>query len=380
MSAAELAEAIGMTLKDAVVFLDTNVFLVDMDSTVWDALCARQIFITPDVWTELLPWLKTPTNNKLMRDRVIAAVTNQAKSSTSSGVSVSEDRPGEVAKIEVLFLNEDFTNHGYEYYFRLLALRKMTGPVVHAVMTKNLGRSPTTDEFAAEVQKYLGPRGLLLAKKGLEAATSQNKLTDEQLVVMGALTGIMRGREVLIVTRDADVFEQYFKTLNLMKEHYRAMLIAERYASNPESVPFREVPITNDSRVMFSGSSVLEFVTTDVEFNPLPAKFHFVNIYCVLLGGGPSKMVVSWCSFCAETEMAQMLKVKTATRGLNTARFDGRNCTIYTAPLTPENHKVVVTIGKEQMHSLGNLGNIGQDDYQNALFENELTTRYSYRD
>ena len=254
--------------------------------------------------------------------------------------------------------------------------------MVESVLTKKLGRTPTNDEFSGEVQRYLGPRGALIAKKGLQAASADYKLTDEQLVVMAVLTAIMRGKEVLIVTRDADVLEQYFKILCLMKEHYRAMLVAERYAANPGTMPFREVPIETDGMHIpkFTGSSVLEFETTDVEFNPLPASFNFVNIYCVLLGGAPSEMKVTWCSFCAETEMAEMLKMKTITGGLNTDKFGGRNCTIYTTPLTPENHRVVVTIGKEWTHSLGELGSVGQDDYQNALFENELSSRYSYDD
>jgi len=141
----------------------------------------------------------------------------------------SRDTP----KIEVLFLSEDFTNHGYDYYLRLLALRKATGPLVTSVLSKRFGRIPTNDEFLAEVQSRLGRRGFLIAKKGLEAADSPNKLTDEHFVVMAILTAIMRGTEVLILTRDPDVLEQYVKLLCLMKEHYRAMLVAERYAASP---------------------------------------------------------------------------------------------------------------------------------------------------
>ena len=86
LSAGELAHAIGVAaLQDAVVFLDTNIFIADLDASVWDALFTRQIFITPDVWKELLPWLKTPLHNKAVRDRVVAAVQNQAKSSNGAG-------------------------------------------------------------------------------------------------------------------------------------------------------------------------------------------------------------------------------------------------------------------------------------------------------
>lgn len=384
-SPADLAHMIGVSaMKDAVVFPDTSIFTTEMlDTSVWDALYTKRILITPGVWKELLPWLKTPFRNKAVRDRVFAAVQQQVNSGPGRGPSIAQTFPsGDVPKIEVQFVDEEFAKHGYEYYYKLLALRKIIGPVVASVLTKKLGRAPTNDEFLAEVQSHLGPRGFLLAKKGLEAANSPNKLTDELLVVMAVLTAIVRGTEVIILTRDTDVLEQYFKLLCLMKEHYRAMLVAERYAANPELMPFREVPIAGDDvlNTKFSGSSVLEFETTDADFNPLPAKFHFVNVYCVLLGGGPSEMKVTISSFCAETEMAQMLRMKAITGGLNTDKLGGRNCTIYTAPLTGDNHRVVITIGNERTHSLGDFGSFGHDDHYNTLFANELTTHYAYED
>jgi hypothetical protein len=176
------------------------------------------------------------------------------------------------------------------------------------------------------------------------------------------------------------VLEQYFKVLSLMKEHYRAMHVAERYAANPHSMPFREVSIHSDgvSIPEFSGNSVLQFETTDVEFNPLPAGFNFVNIYCLVLGGRASHMRVTFSCFCAEKEMAQMLKVKARTGGLNTEKLDGRNCTIRTEPLTPENHRVTVSIGKETILPFAKLGNFGMNDLNNTLFENEEHTLLSF--
>jgi hypothetical protein len=381
-SAADLVQAIGVSaLPDAILFLDTNVFTKELDMSVWDAFDKRRIFITPGVWKELLPWLKTPFYNKAIRDRVIAAIDNQVSSATGSQFPHPQGSPlSDIPKIEVLFLGEDFASHGYNYYFKLLALRKVWGPMTTSLLTKKLGRSPTDDEFLAQVQGFLGARGFRIAKKGLEATNSVNKLTDEQLVLMAILTAIMRGTEVIIVTRDGDVLEQYYKVLCLMKEHYRAMLVADRYAANPDAMPFREVPVRSDGIHIpaLSGSSVLQLETTDVEFNPLPARFHFVNIYCLLLGDGPTEMRVTYSSFCAETEMAQMLKVKGITGGLSTDKLDGRNCTIRTAPLTAENHRVVVSIGKETMLPFGNFGSFGLDDFTNTLFENELHTHLSY--
>jgi hypothetical protein len=373
----ELVHAISVAaLPDAILFLDTNIFTRKMDMSVWDAFFTKRMLITPGVWKELLPWLKTPFCNKAIRDRVVAAVQSQARSKDGAKQLPNPLTPlsHEIPKMQVLFVDDHFTSHAYEYYVRLLALRKAIGPIAASLLAKKLGREPTNDEFLAEVQGRFGPRGLLIAKKGLEAAKSPNKLTDEQLVVMAVLTAITKGSEVIIITRDPDVLEQYFKLLCHMKEHYRAMLAAELYAADPSAMPFREVAVSSGGVhiARFSGSSFLEFVTTDIEFNPLPQKFHFVNVYCLLLGGEPQTMKLTSCCFCAETEMAQMLRVKAATGGLNTDKLEGRNCTIHTASLTREKHRVAVSIGKETTVPFGVLGNFGITDFTNSLFENEL--------
>jgi hypothetical protein len=250
-----------------------------------------------------------------------------------------------------------------------------------SILTTRFGRAPTNDEFLAEVQGQFGIRGLHMAKKGVEAASSPNVLNDEQLVLMAILTAITRGTEVFIITRDTDVLEQYYKALILMKEHYRAMQFAELYAANPDRMALREAPVTDDGVHVpeFTGSSVLQLETTDLEFNPLPPGFTFVNVYCLVLGRGQSDMKVTYCCFCAEKEMAQMLKVKTATGGLNTDKLNGRNCTIRTAPLTPTNHRVVVSIGSERTVQFGG-ANFGVNDLSNALLENEQQTTLYYPD
>lgn len=383
-SAADLVHAIGVAaLRDAVLFLDTNIFTTELDTAVWDAFCTKRILITPGVWKELLPWLKTPFRNRTIRDSVVAAIQNQVSSARSAGLRYPHVLPSaDIPKIEVLFDDEALKSHGYEHYFKLLVLRKLMGPIAASVLTKKFGRAPNHDEFLAEAQGRFGRRGFRVAKKGLQAANSPNKFTDEQLVVTAVLTAIIRGSEVFIMTRDADLLEQYYKVICLIKENYRAMLVAERYAACPSAMSFREVPVQKDAVHIpsFVGPSVLELETTDLEFNPLPPEFHFVNIYCLLLGGGPSRMKVTFCSFCAETEMAQMLRIKAVTGGLNTDKLDGRNCTIHTAPLKPDNHKVIVSIGKETVLPFANLGGFGWNDLSNALFENELSTHLSYDD
>jgi len=350
-------------------FLDTNIFTRELNPLIWSALTERRIPITTGVGRELLPWLKDPFCNKAIRDSVLAALT-QVTSSTPSGQFPPSG-------FGLLAPGQRFADHGYEYYVNLLALRKMMGPLAIAVLTKRLGRAPTQAEFHAEVQGRLGERGYLLAKKGLEANESPNKLTDEHLVVTAALTAITSGSEAVIMTRDPDVLEQYAKLCTLMKEHYRATLTAELYASSVATLPFREVSVGGDMRDYFAGESVLQLETSDIEFNPLPRNFHFVCIYCLLVGGTPDNMKVTVSSFCAETEMAHALRIKASTGGLTTDKFGGRNCIIRTEHVTPERQKVIVVIGQEKKAHFGDFSP-GVDDVHNTLTPNELSMRFGY--
>ncbi len=84
-------------------------------------------------------------------------------------------------------------------------------------------------------------------------------------------------------------------------------------------------------------------------------------------------MKATFSAFYAETEMERMLRVKTATDGLNTDRLDGRNCIIRMERLAPDNHKVTVAIGEETKLSFGGR-NFGFDDLHGALLCNELGT------
>jgi hypothetical protein len=369
-TSSDLADWISRCLPGAIFFPDTGIFTRDLGPAVWNALTKKRIPITPGVARELLPWLTNPFCNKEIRDSVLAA--------SKAGFPSAPAGQFPPSGFGLFAPGRRFADHGYEYYVNLLALRKMMGPLATAALTKKLGREPTLEEFHAEVQSQLGERGYLLARKGIEAQDSPNKLTDEHLVVTATLTAIMSGSEVVIMTRDPDVLEQHAKLCTLMKEHYRATLAAELYAENPSVFAFEEVPLIEESlRARFSGESVLRLETSDAEFNPLSKRFHFVCIYCLLLGTAPENIKVTVSSFCAETEMAKALAMKASTGGLTTDKFNGRNCIILTEHLTPKRQKVIVLIGHEQKAKFGNFAP-GVDDVHNTLTSNELSMRSRY--
>ena len=365
---------------DALIVPDTNVLTKHLDPVIWTAFRTKRILLTACVFRELKPWLASPFQNKSIRDDVVSGIMSYIDRARIGAPDSAAPTAGGSIEVLTAERNDAYDSHGFRYYLDLLALRKIQGPVSRHILTKQLGREPTTDELAGLLQKQFGPRGLLLAQKGIAAAGSPNALTDENLVVIAALTAIMRGTEVFIVTRDTDVFEQHFKLMCLIKEHYRAMCAAELYAANPASLPFERVAVINDGVHVpeFTDEYVMRLVTTDKEFNPLPGTFHCVNIYCVLLGGDTTTLKVSWCTFCAETEMIDMLRIKAATGGLSTDKFGGQNCTIRTEPFAPDNHRVIVSIGNEPTRQFGPLGKYRLSDVTNVLFENERHTQVSY--
>jgi hypothetical protein len=101
----DFENAIGVaSLENAAFFLDTNVLTKDLEPALWNALCTRRVLITPGVWKELLPWLKTPFCNETIRNAVLVAAESQVK--RAGGVQDSW------AGIEVLFLDQDLRTTG----------------------------------------------------------------------------------------------------------------------------------------------------------------------------------------------------------------------------------------------------------------------------
>jgi hypothetical protein len=385
----DLIKMIGaQTMSDAILFLDTNVFTTQLDPSVWDAIFSKHLYIAPHVWRELKPWLKSPYQNQTVRDRVIAAVGEQVADLTAAkvaGTTVLWSSTGD-PRIRVVLEDENIFRHGYQYYSSLLSLRKYRGVAAQAQLTNRLGRLPTHDELLAEIQHELGERGFQLARKGVAAIGARNIFADEGILTLAFITAILKGSEVIIVTRDTDLLEQYCKLRLLLKEHYRAMLFAERYAENPDLFAFREVPVIDDGVHVtpFIDTSILEYQTTDIAFNPLPPQAHFVTVYCLLLGGECPNMRLTYSSFCAETEMAAVLRIKTTTGGLCTDKLDGRNCKIGTSRIPsqtvgeiPRAHRVTVSIGHERKVST-TLGEFGFDDFYNVLYSNEQGTQLAY--
>ena len=304
--------------EDVLFFCDTNVFHRSTDQRLWKALLNRggKMVIVPPVRKELEPWLGT--NESHVAARAI----------------LDEEPP-------VRFLNLEPGNEREcatcEYYVNLLGNRKRLVAVERAKFEEGHGRAPGKEDLRdlmQELHKNLGPRGYMLAKKGGEKEGSPNFYTDEILVYLAMKTGIETGREVVILTKDEDLQEQFYKLQWLLDTHYRGMLFADMYAADPSRFVTHPMPMnTPDLGEMFVGNDNVLVERPDGLIRGdtapiLPPYCRPVTVHCWIVGERTSHMV-----FCAEQEMERLLHTKAITGGLNTYKFGEKNCHLWLAPL-----------------------------------------------
>jgi hypothetical protein len=282
------------------VFCDNSAFDDDAPPDLWAALLSEpgRLVLTERVNVELKPWLlKRPTH----------PVTVALLSSDPGIGERLEPKSGEPGK------------RVFDYYMALLASRRNGLEIARMVFVRQHGRVPDADEergLADEVQKYLDQRGRLIATK------PAGKLTDEALVYLAVEHALTTGKQTLVLTRDADVEEQFFKLLWLIETHYRGMLLADSYADHFGIYPIFQVPdsLLNDPRGPFEPHDAV-LIERDPDMRDLlPREPHCVGISCMNAG-----TYFSQARFMGETEMGRLLQIKDATGGLSTDRFGERN-------------------------------------------------------
>ena len=286
--------------RNLAVFCDNSAFDDGMPPELWEVLLSGpgRLVLTERVIGELRPWLK-----KRLDHPVAAAIRDD-----HSGLGErKEPRPGESGR------------RVFDYYMALLVVRRDAVEILRRRFRQEHGRDPRPDEdraLADEVQKDLGQRGRLIATK------PAGSFTDEALVYLAVEHALSTGRQTLILTRDADVEEQFFKLLWLVDTHYRGMLLADSYIERFGT--YRTYPVLDsvldDPNGPFEPHDAL-IIERDLHLlDVLPKGPHCVGISCLNAGVYGCQL-----SFMAETEMARLLRIKDETGGLSTDRLQGRN-------------------------------------------------------
>jgi len=220
------------------------------------------------------------------------------------------------------------TSPPFAYYWTLLALRRHAFDLYGRALVGELGRHPSEDEVRRRVQRAVGERGYLLGKKGLAPEPGLPPGADDEVVTLAVLYAVTTGLPTLILTKDEDLQEQFYKMIWLLDTHYRALLFAEVYAGSPTS--FEHVGRAPDSQWVRERFDSLCLVRKpeSLDTTVLPPAYHSVPVICLVVGAMLTEM-----SFAAETVMARVFGVKLTTGGLNSDMLGGINLHYWLAPL-----------------------------------------------
>lgn len=225
-------------------------------------------------------------------------------------------------------------------YANLLGIRKRLVRMKELEFEDTHGRQPNEVELAQlmqELHKAVGPRGYLLARKGADKPRGPTFYTDELLVCLAMMTAITAGREVVILTKDEDIQEQFYKLQWLLDTHYRGMLLADWYATNPLDFVLHSLPkhvpslpkhVPHIDEYFEGDNNVLIERSRQLLDDILPHNWSPIAISCAILGDQ-----LTHTTFIAEPGMKRLLRTKGETGGLSTDRLRGRNCHIWLAPL-----------------------------------------------
>ncbi len=248
------------------LFLDTSAFDFEMPHEVWPRIIeSRQLVLVGGVLRELEPWLARNKSHPaaqavLARDPHIDFYARSALPAT-------------------MWV-------GATFYVNLLVRRKQLLSVVQFDLARRLERPATEQEVQREVQRTYGERGWLLARKE-RAGFKEISHVDEELVCLAVANALYTRTPTVIVTRDKDVFEQFYKLWNLIDLDYRSVLLANSYATAFSG--YRPRPLVLDEPwlrdVFVDDSNNVAFERADdLDELVLPREFDFVPISCWRIG------------------------------------------------------------------------------------------------
>jgi hypothetical protein len=310
----EIAARISRDYREARFVVDSSFFDSDLDVSIWTALLSLpdRILVLPQVRKEIAGWIEGNPDHP-----AAAAVLGEAR----------------------LIESCDFTRWAHHdtrallYYVNLLAMRKKIYRAVEIDLEAELCRAPTVAEITRAKQdatNKLGVRASTLARKGARSDSRRDTYyTDEALTATAFLTAINERRTTVILTRDEDIFDQFYKLQWLLDSHYRGMLFADSYLANlsqrqtipmPDGQPWTDAFAEGPNRLVSRSDTDLEAI--------LPARARGIQIECWLVRSGESRLL-----FRADDTMRRLLEIKGSTGGLNTDRLLPRNCHIWLAPL-----------------------------------------------
>ena len=306
----DLSASIEQVPPEASFFLDSNIWAINTETDLWRALLGRtnSVFIIPNVRLEIEGWI---TRNP----------------SYIGSRAVREEHPNLIKQALPAVGSDEAT--AYLYYIYLLQMRRNIFDLIKFQLQQRKGRDPDDDELMTAVQKTFGERGLVLAHKDGKSVPRDKRAVDESLVYFAFEHALRTGRHTVILTKDEDVLEQFYKLWWFIDTHYRASLIADFLANDRFAFPLHAFPHVKFAEEMFDlRNAVLVELGPQRMISFLPKIFTFVPIECWLIRKEMMRLVLG-----AETQMYRVLRIKGATGGLVSDKLEGRNLHPWLAPL-----------------------------------------------
>jgi hypothetical protein len=261
-------------------FLDSNMWDIKIEDSLWRALLARpdSIYVIPNVRLEVNDWVMRNPAYIGSRAVIEKHLNLQVTSLPAQGTSEA---------------------NAYLYYVYLLQIRRRIFQIIDVEFQRREGRTPSSNELMTAVQRKFGERGLVLAHKDGKHVPVDKRATDESLVYFAFEHALRTGRPTVILTKDEDVLEQFYKLWWLIDTHYRAVLMAEYFAMNRFDFPLHSFPhVKNTGEFFFlENSTLIEFGNRRMNMF-LPSRPNFVPVECWVVKDKMSAMVAG-----AETQM-----------------------------------------------------------------------------
>ncbi len=308
---------------DWMIFPDTNQ-LDALGDDLWEALLEhrRHVALTARVVHEIDGPLSRRTDHPLYRavqDRVVLG---------------RPDAP------------DGFHLFAQEYYIALI----MAWRSARTLLERNSAMEadePPGDAEKARIRKMIDreggrDRGIIETKEAKRAVSGKPVLcTDEHLVYHAISYALETGQPTAILSGDNDVASYFRHTIEMMLNHYRAMVIVNRYADDPASFTVAPIPAEAAGGYFMPADDVQSIDLGHLRGYPEPpGESKPVAISCMTV----TPHHVSELIFNAETGMHRVIRVKGETGGLNTNRLDGRNLYAWPALIgVPDRHGVIGT-------------------------------------
>lgn len=340
--------------ENLLIFPDAGFITTKMDERLWPYLGLRSIVLVPAVENEIQGWLRNPYQNEYLARTLEKVFELRQRPVHPDEVFLKRASfaifPPESWLPHSFVAGEGFSDllrlNGYDHYLRLLKIRKLWGRRVFNEMKTDLGRAPSESELKNELNKRFGPRNAQIAFKGWKDYGKPNYTTDEELVVSAVLTGILTGCDVVILTWDTDIQEQYLRLLHLLVGDYNAHRLGEAVLDPESGIALGKMDLP--SQAWYEGDSIEHIgIPVGESWKLLPRNPKQLACDCLVFGNHQADMKITRTLFGAEREMRSLLSVIGET-GRTSRRFGDRNITGGTH-LAAEKQYCYFVVGKEKL-------------------------------